>query len=557
MHAAGTRRLRWFVLSLVALAAVATAPMSRSRASEPEGLPATLQGTVSWRYAQGRDGEFGYKHYDYDETFGWTGSLTTDTPGATANGRYVSTGGSYQYAMTRVAVTTPQQDCDDTTTTTQVHRAAAFDRVELLVYLDPDPHAVLKAQCGTRSLEHTVFCGGSTGDVDTDDARTIAHGDSGRTGVVRQLSGGRLEVTFDVTTGSLTGRPFEYERITARFELKLPCKVDLAAKGVADSEEESVGALVIRNADGNEAPRLPVSLRKVKGLDGDLVLGRVSSRLKVFTAAKGGSEIAFDGSANRFANASLPRTVWVEGFEQSEAMRDAALTLEMADDPECKDTVKFTVLWVEPPEFRLTAAQSLSPDDAAAPPLAAAQGDDRLGFHTLTNSPDAGPSWSTETSGRVHPDGFSYPGIVVAIAHAVEFEAWGRTAQSAKYRRIGREKYVDVTRKDQSIILKQHDRDDDPSPDDRIYNLNAPGLSDFRAPAGFVARVRANVNAAAYVLKGKRTAARCSEFRDHWLRFSVVYTASGSTTVATPLADVPGDNDAQEGAPQKLSWNLQ
>lgn len=557
MNSAAARRLRWIGMSLTVLASVASAPPARVGAAEPQGLPATLQGTVSWRYAQGRDGEFGYTHYDYDETFGWTGSLTTDTPGDTQNGRYVSTGGAFAYAMSRVAVTTPQQGCDDTTTTTQVHRADPFDKVELLVYLDPDPHAILKAQCGSSSHEHTALCTGSTSDSDTDDARTIAHGDSGNTGVVKQLPGGKLEITFDVTIGSLTGRPFEYERITARFELKLPCKVDLAAKGVADGEEESVGALVVKNGDGNDAPRLPVSMRRVKGLTGDLVLNRVTSRLKVFTAAKGGAEIAFDGSSNRFANASLPKTVYVEGFEQSDAMRDAALTLEMADDPECKDTVKFTVLWVEPPEFRLTGAQSVSADDAAAPPLVAAQGDDHLGFHTLTGSPDAGPSWSTETSGRVHPDGFDYPGIVVAIAHAIDYEAWGRTAQSAKYRRIGKEKYVDVTRKDQSIVLKQHDRDDDPAPDDRIYNLNAPGLSDFRAPAGFVARVRANVNAAAYVLKGRRTATRCSEIRDHWLRFSVVYVASGSTTAATPLSDVPGDNDAQEGPAQKLSWDLQ
>ena len=565
-----TTRGRWFVRCLVlgALAAAGAAAPSAA-APPPEGLPQSLSGSVSWEYAKAEDGQFGYKHYDFGETFSWSGTLVNQTPGIDTFARYESSGGAFGFDATWTTVTTPGQNCDVTTTNTYTHggsSAPSFDKVTLSVYADDNPRAVIAAQCGATNHQVTLDCMGGGGTLDTDTARTIAHGDSGATGVLTKLPGGKLRVSFDVTVGSKLVRPFEYERISATFEIPVPCKLDLAAKGVKDAEEESVGALVVKRTEESQAPRLPVVARRVKGLASDVVLRRQSSRIKAFTASKGGSEIAFDGSSNRFPPSSLPKTFFVEGAEQSEEMRDAALTLEVADDPECKDTVKFTVLWVDPPEFKLSSSESFSPDDdaPAIPRLIAAAGGNHLGLSDLTAQPIAGTSrmssaaraWLAESRARVHPHAFSYPGVKVAIAHFIEYGVWSRAPGASRDKRLSDAKLVDVRTDSGDNIATDTARDDDPDPDDRIYHVKGPGLPASGLPAGTIQRLRANYNAAAYILKGRRTAQQCSEIRSFWIRFSAIYQGTGKATTAATLSDIASDNDAQEGGAQPLTADL-
>jgi hypothetical protein len=78
---------------------------------------------------------------------------------------------------------------------------------------------------------------------------------------------------------------------------------------------------------------------------GNLTLSRNNIKIKVFTAADGGSEIGFDGTDNVFAASDLPKNLYVEGAEASVNMRDVSLTLTHDETSE-SDEVRFTVLWV-------------------------------------------------------------------------------------------------------------------------------------------------------------------------------------------------------------------
>jgi hypothetical protein len=98
---------------------------------------------------------------------------------------------------------------------------------------------------------------------------------------------------------------------------------------------------------GNNAPRKKIILNQVDPgtWSGDVILTRSSAKVNVFTASTGGTQLLFDGVDNRYANSSLPKTLWVEGYVKSSSSRDVGLTLE-AMYTLCTDQVKFTVLWL-------------------------------------------------------------------------------------------------------------------------------------------------------------------------------------------------------------------
>lgn len=95
--------------------------------------------------------------------------------------------------------------------------------------------------------------------------------------------------------------------------------------------------------DGNDAPRKKIILKTTK-TSGNVTLTRNNTKVKVFTAASGGTEITFDGTDNKFPVGDLPKDLYVQGDEASDNMRDVTLTL--THDDNTSDTVKFTVLWI-------------------------------------------------------------------------------------------------------------------------------------------------------------------------------------------------------------------
>ncbi|MHB0913959.1 MAG: T9SS type A sorting domain-containing protein [Armatimonadota bacterium] len=113
-----------------------------------------------------------------------------------------------------------------------------------------------------------------------------------------------------------------------------------------DENEDSPGMVVVRNCDGNGAGRKAITLPNAGGsFSGNLILSRNNSKLKVYDALTGGNEITFNGTDNKFPNSSLPKTLYVEGYEASDSTGDAVLTLQ-AENAANSDSVSFTVLWV-------------------------------------------------------------------------------------------------------------------------------------------------------------------------------------------------------------------
>ncbi len=127
---------------------------------------------------------------------------------------------------------------------------------------------------------------------------------------------------------------------------------DLDISDIADGEEENPGAFLVRRHDGNGAPRVEIMLGAVSPVgpepwDGDVLLQRLSSKVKVFDAEEAGNEVTFNGADNRFHNAALvanPQHLWVEGVSASGLMRDVVLVADMVDLDGGEDRVKFTVL---------------------------------------------------------------------------------------------------------------------------------------------------------------------------------------------------------------------
>jgi len=124
-------------------------------------------------------------------------------------------------------------------------------------------------------------------------------------------------------------------------------KVDLDIDGMDEEAEDNPGAVVVRNFDGNNALRKKIILRAAEGASyGDKqVLTRASDKVKVFTAATGGTEIMFNGGDNEF-EATESKDLYVEGSEASEKMGDVTLKLVLKSNPDMCDEVTFTVLLV-------------------------------------------------------------------------------------------------------------------------------------------------------------------------------------------------------------------
>ena len=144
--------------------------------------------------------------------------------------------------------------------------------------------------------------------------------------------------------------------------------IEIAGLTHAVSHDPKVGGLVVRNCDGNEAPRQEITLDCVTGgWNGNLVLSENNKKVRVFTTATGDTEITFNGTDNVFATDNpfdpLPIHLYVQGDAGSVSMRDVTLTLQPHGVTRGEDFVNDTVLWVNKPTIKLKPTETVSGDD--------------------------------------------------------------------------------------------------------------------------------------------------------------------------------------------------
>lgn len=339
--------------------------------------------------------------------------------------------------------------------------------------------------------------------------------------------------------------------------------VDLDIDKVAEGDEESRGDYVIRLADNNGAPRRKVTLRRAEpaDFDGKLILRQPNFKLKVFDAPEGGNEVTFNGFDNEFSNLSIPAEgleFWVEGYRQSERMRDTGLSLKVRHSPEVQDQVAFTVLWVDKPAVKFYGAVSENNSSKTDYQLWNASSTLALGPQVFDGifSPVVRMGWGLETRASVHPRDFVFSGSGLRLERDAAVRDYihndPNPFTSSDFSAVippGNDT------EDANTINRLQDRD--PRPDGFIYVVDAPGLPiHVPAASGLIMRTRNNFKAFASVLfDGKLI--RCSEVREYFVRFSVIQTdaPSGKNWIVLRPADIENDLQAAHGT-TKLTVDL-
>ena len=90
-------------------------------------------------------------------------------------------------------------------------------------------------------------------------------------------------------------------------------------------------AVVVKRADGNNAPRKGIVLQKYEdGKSAKITVG--GGKVSVWDAQDGGNKLNFNGTDNVFANTALPKTLYVQGDAESGIMGDVTVRMEAVDD---------------------------------------------------------------------------------------------------------------------------------------------------------------------------------------------------------------------------------
>jgi len=337
----------------------------------------------------------------------------------------------------------------------------------------------------------------------------------------------------------------------ATVTLMIVPKLDLDVKGLDETQEDSDGGLVVENADNNNAPRKEIILQQVVPTTwtGYVALRRESSggEVRVFDSATGGTEITFNEIDNVFTSNELPKHLYVEGCSESAHMRDVVLTLRTAEEWDTPDSVKFTVLWVDPVDvaFQGNVAQD---NEAREVYRAHTVADHYLLGSQEFQSPDLW-GWGTEARGIVHPNEFEWQITNVFLDRNAEWKLWDGSGTLVDSKPYG------TDRSDPSW------RDDDPTNSDpfgAIYDLDTPGTQIAVASAGTIARYRGNFEAFATLPWSDPPPdfVRASAIRQYYVRFSIKQVDAPTGNNWVVINDVAGDNSAGYGT-TSLAWNLQ
>jgi len=291
--------------------------------------------------------------------------------------------------------------------------------------------------------------------------------------------------TTSVTFNTLSSSPSDYKTVSAECGLTrivnvVVVEVDLEVSGVSEWGEGWPGGVIVRNHGGNDPARTKIEIRQVKPTTwtGNVLLTRNNSKIKVYDALTGGTEITFNGTDNKFANSSLAtaKELFVEGVDSSDSSRDTHLKLALETYSDVCDIVNLTVLWVDiSGKYYLSDTLSIHNDKRDQIRTARLPIDFKLGqhWHVLFDQ-YISSVLSVEFEGQVNPSDFNPSLFAPAVLRFSrrdlgEHWYWGPN---------GYENHIPFEADDDN----SHEswRDDDPSDGDgKIYDYDSPGLNVF------------------------------------------------------------------------------
>jgi hypothetical protein len=366
------------------------------------------------------------------------------------------------------------------------------------------------------------------------------------------LAAGRYDVTVDCVGFQTLKQSVNVaaDTTTSLAVSLIASKAVLAVAGVPEADKVSVGGLVVRRFDGNLAPRKKITLSMTNAGDASqLILSCAGDKVRIYDAANAGKEIKLDGTMNVFGPKALPKDLWVEGVSASDAMRDVEISASIDGRAGVKDTAKLTVLWVDTPNVALSGPISAQNAKRAGYVGWTQSGSDQLGLQLFNNTFGERMGWGSEASAVVHPTRFSFPGTNLKLERDYYFRDYANRTLLAQGN-------YSATLPPGNDTGPASARDDDPAPNDTIYDWDAAGLNIPHANQNTIMRTRNNFKAfASITVEGKNV--RCSAVREYRIRFSQKQTAApaGSTWQIINPPDVAGDNEASHGH-TNVSWDL-
>ncbi|MDB5103566.1 MAG: hypothetical protein JWP91_1255 [Fibrobacteres bacterium] len=360
------------------------------------------------------------------------------------------------------------------------------------------------------------------------------------------------ECKYIFTAKHSKSKEIESPSVIAKAAAPKAPKVEVDVAGVAAAKKKTDGALVVRNFDGNGAPRKKFTVKKVvdpAGFAGSVLVQCASDKVKIFDAEKAGTQIQLDGSKNKFANASLPKDLWVEGFKASDAMADIEVSIDIVGGAAKADSFKLTVLWVDKPTVALAGAMSADNDKRDDYKNWTKAGTYALGLQDYNANYGARKGWGSEASAKVHPAAFKFAGNDLKLERDYYYRDYNGNAIMDK---------GDYTANPPpgNDTGPANARDDNPDPNGIIYDWDAAGLGIPDKPKGTILRTRNNFKAfASITVEGKSV--RCSEVREYRIRFSQQQTKDphGAEWKVINPPDLAGDNEAAHGT-TNVTWDL-
>jgi hypothetical protein len=246
-------------------------------------------------------------------------------------------------------------------------------------------------------------------------------------------------------------------------------------------------------------------------------------------------------ASNNSTSLTITQTTNVDIKGITESSSRDNVRIEAKDDQGKKlDDEDFSVLWVT---ITIRTSGSISSDNNAKSVIGQVQGN---------SSPTLGP---TRHTGSIAVVGQFWGNAVelvgtVAPKNFQEKIMLDRQRLAANYF-FGANNSLETTNSggakvDTSNVIL---RDDDPKPNGKIYDYDAPGLGNLPPSVAVGTTRRQRINFHQFAMwNGKK----CSDDFPWFARISIVKTA-GTDALAT---DVPGDNVAGQGS-TPLTWNLQ
>ena len=339
-------------------------------------------------------------------------------------------------------------------------------------------------------------------------------------------------------------------------------RLDLDIENLGETEEENLGGLVARSrdADGNEASRVKITIHELEGLTDDVTLHISNNKISLWrykVSRLPGDKIELDGMGNAvFSPNMLPLNLYVQGEDGSSGMRDTVLTITT---PKAEsDTVKFTVLWANAPTVKWGSSQTVSADNDKR---------DNYKEWKILHNYNLGPgyfndlfspraAWGYEVRGTVTPTNFSYPNTVIRLS---------RDRNSHVYTGGGSPEIKEFS----LLIPPGNDNSPDPLRDDThsnsnpigsIYDLDAVGIlrdENYSSPQGTIVRLRVNFKLFAKASINGVTE-RISPVTNFFVRFSVVQNGTGNNFdyIFVDPVDIPNDYQAGLGT-TPLTLDLQ